>query len=60
MASRNGNPKVTPAPFSTALREICFLVMNMLSPTYVRIPASGPCLRNASLLTIPKTIDDNL
>ena len=29
MASRNGNPKVTPAPFSTALREICFFVMNM-------------------------------
>jgi hypothetical protein len=53
MASRNGNPKVTPTPLSTALREICFFVMNI----YL---ASGACLRNASLLTIPKTIEDNL
>ena len=29
MASRNGNAKATPAPFSTVLREICFFVMNM-------------------------------
>ena len=29
MASRNGSANVTPAPFSTVLREICFLKMNM-------------------------------
>src|SRR5262245_48631191 len=31
MASRNGKAKLTPAPFSTVLREICFFVMNMVS-----------------------------
>ncbi len=30
MASRNGNASVTPAAFSTVLRERCFLVMNMI------------------------------
>jgi hypothetical protein len=29
IASRNGNPNATPAPFRTALREMCFFVMNM-------------------------------
>src|SRR5207248_5531152 len=29
MASKSGRASVTPAPFSTVLREICFLVMNM-------------------------------
>src|SRR5689334_5128590 len=32
MASRNGSPRVTPAAFRTALRLMCFFVMNMFSP----------------------------
>src|SRR5262249_9524838 len=35
IASRNGNPKATPAPFSTALREICFFVMNIGFPCFL-------------------------
>ena len=76
MESRKGNPKATPAPFSTALRETRFFVMNMglslsayFSPRITRIgnrivpyhfADSGACLRNESLLTIPSTIADNL
>src|SRR5277367_145881 len=32
MASRNGSANFTPAAFSTVLRAMCFLVMNMWTP----------------------------
>ena len=78
MASRKGNAKVTPALFSTALREICFFVIN-IGFLRLRLQArsmtarislffdldhfeatSAACLRKESLLTIPKTMEDNL
>src|SRR5205823_3359462 len=56
IASRNGKPNATPTPLSTALREICFFVMNISFLWVSELPllARRGRPRRLKIVTLPK------